>query len=395
MIRGRELSEKQKFALMNTPNARTFNIEPVSCRRQLNEFIKIPWAIYRDDPRWVPPLLFEQKQRLTSKNPFFEHASWQAWIARKNDRPVGRISAQIDRLYQERHDRKVGYFGMLEAGDDTELFTTLLRTAENWLRDRGMQRVAGPFNLSVNEECGLLVDGFDTPPRIMMGHARPYYARQVEAAAYSKAKDLLAYHIAPDFEPPRIMTRLAEKAARRVSVRPLRRRRLKQELEVLRDIFNDAWFNNWGFVPFTEAEFADIGELLTLLVDDEFVQIAELDDRPVAMIVVLPNINEIIRDLNGRLLPFGWLRLLWRLKVRYPTTARIPLMGVRREHQHTPLGPALAFMVIDAVRQGVVRRGIRDVEMSWILEDNDGMRNIIETLGGRAYKRYRIYEKNL
>jgi len=380
---------------MDTPNAKRVHIEPVSCRRHLNEFIEVPRALYRDDPQWVPPLLFEQKQRLTPKNPFFEHARWQAWIARHNGRPIGRISAQVDRLYQERHEQKVGYFGMLEAGDDSDLFTDLLQTAENWLRDQGMQQVRGPFNLSINEECGLLVEGFDTPPSIMMGHARPYYARQVEAAGYTGARDLLAYYIAPDFEAPRIMTRLAGKAAQQVKVRRLRRKQLKQELEVLRDIFNDAWFNNWGFVPFTEAEFADIGELLTLLVDDDFVQIAEIDDRPVAMIVVLPNINEIIRDLNGRLLPFGWLRLLWRLKVRYPTTARVPLMGVRREYQHTRLGPALAFMVIDAARQGVVRRGIRGVEMSWILEDNDGMRNIIETLGGRAYKRYRIYEKDL
>jgi hypothetical protein len=380
---------------MDTPNAKRFQIEPVTCQRHLKEFIGVPWTIYRDDPHWVPPLLFEQKQRLTAKNPFFEHARWQAWVARQNGRPVGRISAQIDQLYQQRHDRKVGYFGMLEAGDDTELFTGLLGIAENWLRDQGIPRVCGPFNLSVNEECGLLVDGFDTPPCIMMGHARPYYSRQIEAAGYARAKDLLAYHIAPDFDAPRIMTRLAEKAAQQVKVRRLRRKQLRQELEVLRDIFNDAWFNNWGFVPFTEAEFADIGELLTLLVDDDFVQIAEINDRPVAMIVALPNINEIIRDLNGRLLPFGWLRLLWRLKVRYPTTARVPLMGVRREYQHTRLGPALAFMVIDAVRQGLIRRGIRSVELSWILEDNDGMRNIIETIGGRAYKRYRIYEKTL
>jgi hypothetical protein len=380
---------------MDTPNAKRFHIEPISCRRHLDEFIEVPWTIYRDDPHWVPPLLFEQKQRLTSKNPFFEHARWQAWIARQNGRAVGRISAQIDRLYEERHNRKVGYFGMLEAGDDSELFAALLQTAENWLHDQGMQQVRGPFNLSVNEECGLLVDGFDTPPCIMMGHSRPYYASHVEAAGYSKAKDLLAYHIAPDFDAPRIMTRLAEKAAQKVRVRRLRRKQLKQELEILRDIFNDAWSNNWGFVPFTEAEFADIGELLTLLVDDDFVQIAEIDDRPVAMIVALPNINEVVHDLNGRLLPFGWLRLLWRLKVRYPTTARVPLMGVRREYQHTRLGPALAFMVIDAVRQGLIRRGIRGVELSWILEDNDGMRNIIETIGGSAYKRYRIYEKDL
>jgi hypothetical protein len=395
MILVGEQCEKHATVLMDNPSAQTVHIEPVSGRRQLEEFIGLAWAIYRDDPCWVPPLRFEQKQRLTNKNPFFDHARWQAWIARRNGRLVGRVSAQVDRLYQERHGQKVGYFGMLEAGDDPELFATLLRTAESWLRDQGMEQVRGPFNLSINEECGLLVGGFDTPPSIMMGHARPYHAAHIEAAGYTKARDLLAYHIAPDFEAPRVMTRLAAKAAAGVNVRPLRRRQRDEDLEVLRDIFNDAWFNNWGFVPFTKAEFSDIGELLTLVVDDDFVQIAEIDNRPVAMIVTLPNINEIIRDLNGRLLPFGWLRLLWRLKVRYPTSARVPLMGVRREYQHTRLGPALAFMVIDAVRQGVIRRGIREVEMSWILEDNDGMRNIIETIGGKVYKRYRVYEKDL
>jgi hypothetical protein len=191
------------------------------------------------------------------------------------------------------------------------------------------------------------------------------------------------------------MTRLAEKAGRNVIIRPLRRKQLKQELEILRDIFNDAWADNWGFTPFTAAEFADIGELLTLLVDDDFVQIAEIDGQPVAMIVALPNINEVIRDLNGRLLPTGWLKLLWRLKIGYPATARVPLMGVRKGYQHKRLGPALAFMVIDAVRQGLIRRRIRNVELSWILEDNSGMRNIIETIGGTAYKRYRVYEKPL
>ncbi len=373
----------------------SYHIRPVSDRKQLDEFIAVPWPVYQDDPNWVPPLLFEQRQRLTPKNPFFQHASWQAWTAWSGDRPVGRISAQIDRLFLEQHATKTGYFGMLEAADSPELVAALLATAESWLREQGMQQVRGPFNLSVNEECGLLVEGFDTPPYIMMGHARPYYERHIEAAGYRPARDLLAYQIAPDFDAPAVMTRLAEKAGRDVTIRPLRRKQLQQELEILRDIFNDAWAGNWGFTPFTEAEFADIGKLLTLLVDDDFVQIAEIDDRPVAMIVALPNINEVIRDLNGRLLPIGWLKLLWRLKVGYPETARVPLMGVRKEYQQKRLGPALAFMVIDAVRQGLIRRKIRNVEMSWILEDNSGMRNIIETIGGTASKRYRVYEKPL
>lgn len=373
----------------------TLTIQPVGNRRQLAEFIAVPWTIYRDDPNWIPPLLFEQRQRLTPKNPFFEHASWQAWTARRDGRTVGRVSAQIDRLYLEQQAERTGFFGMLEAVDSPELFSELLDTAENWLREQGMERVRGPFNLSINEECGLLVEGFDTPPAIMMGHARPYYAQRITAAGYRPAKDLLAYHIAPDFETPAVMARLLAKAADKVKVRPLRRKQLRAELEILRAIFNDAWAGNWGFTPFTAAEFRDIGELLTLLVDDDFVQIAEIDERPAAMIVVLPNINEIIRDLNGRLVPFGWLKLLWRLKVRYPGTARAVLMGVRKEFQQSRLASVLTFLVVDAARRGLQRRGIRDIELSWILEDNRGMQDFIEICGGSVSKRYRIYEKAL
>jgi hypothetical protein len=241
----------------------------------------------------------------------------------------------------------------------------------------------------------MLVDGFGTPPFIMMGHARPWYGPHVEGAGYHGATDLLAYQINPDFKATRIMTRLLERETKNVEVRCLRRRQLKQELELLRDIFNDAWQENWGFVPFTAEEFSDIGELLTLLVDDSFVQIAELDGRAVAMIVAMPNINEVIRDLDGRLLPFGWLKLLWRLKLRHPQTARVPLMGVRREFHNAALGAALTFKVVDAVRWNLHRHGIGNVEMSWILEGNTGMRSIIESCGGRISKRYRIYEKAL
>lgn len=380
---------------MDTPHQPAVRIQAVADRRGLRDFISVPWGLYAGDPHWVPPLLFEQRQRLGTKNPLFEHARWRAWVARRDGRLVGRISAQIDRLHQERYGDATGYFGMLEAADDPDLVARLLTTAEDWLRGEGMSRVRGPFNLSINEECGLLVEGFDTPPSVMMGHARPYYGPYLERAGYAKAKDLLAYHVRPDFEAPAVMTRLIARNAGDVTVRGLRRKQLAEELTILRGIFNDAWADNWGFVPFTEAEFAEIGELLTLLVPDELVQIAELDGQAVAMIVALPNINEATRDLNGRLLPLGWLRLLWRLKRRFPTTARVALMGVRQAYQHTRRGPALAFLVIDAVRQRLTRRGVRDVEMSWILEDNHGMRGIIETIGGTAYKRYRIYQRAL
>jgi hypothetical protein len=255
--------------------------------------------------------------------------------------------------------------------------------------------VRGPFSLSINEEMGLLVEGFATPPMFMMGHARPYYGARVEQCGYRKAVDTLAYTITPEFEASPTMRRLVAAAASRVRVRPLDRGRFAAEIALLRDIFNDAWADNWGFVPFTEAEFHELGRSLRLLVDPQMIQIAEVDGEAAAFMVVIPNINEALAGLHGRLFPTGWAKLLWRLKLRFPTTARVPLMGVRRRYQRTRLGPALAFLVIDAARPPTRRRGVREVELSWILEDNAGMRSIIESIGGRAYKRYRVYERTL
>ncbi len=371
------------------------DVRSVDNKARLKDFIHFPWSVYRDDPNWVAPLLIEQKQRYSNKNPFFEHARWQGWVAYRDGKPVGRISAQIDELYLERYADRTGYFGSLEAEDDPAVFSRLFQTAEAWLAQEGMSRVTGPFNLSINEEAGLLVDGFDTPPRIMMGHNPPYYGAHIEENGFKPAQDLLAYHQPPNYEFSPTIKRLLERSAGRIRMRHLNRKALDDELATLRHIFNDAWSENWGFVPFTEAEFREVGKAMTLLLDDDFVQIAEVDGEPAAMIIGLPDINQAIQDLNGRLLPLGWLKLLWRIKVRYPTRARIPLMGVLKKYQHTRLGPALAFAVTDALKQPFIRRGIEEVEMSWILENNQGMRNIIEQLGGVEYKRYRLYEKQL
>lgn len=371
-------------------------IEAVEHSAQLSQFIRLPWRLYRDDPNWIPPLLFEQKQRLDpGKNPFFEHARVRLWLAWRGPRTVGRITAQVDELHQQRHGDPLGYFGMLEAEEDQAVVDALTATAENWLREQGMHCLRGPYNLGINEECGLLVKGFDTPPRVMMGHARPWYAQALEAAGYHNARTLIAYHMDPDFKRPPVMHKLLEYAGDRVTVRPFNRRQVDRDLAIMRDIFNDAWYDNWGFVPFTEAEFSEVGKLLTSLLDDDFIAIAEIDGRPVAMNIALPDINQASRDLNGRLLPFGWLKLLWRLKVGFPSQARVPLMGVRREFHRTRMGPALAFLVIDPVARAMARKGVKDVEMSWILENNSAMRNIIESLGGVDYKHYGIYEKSL
>ncbi|MBK6960181.1 MAG: N-acetyltransferase [Gammaproteobacteria bacterium] len=369
------------------------SISPVSSRADRRDFLGLAAALYRDDPHWIAPLRFEERMRVFGKNPLFEHAEVKAWVARRGGHPLGRITAQIDRLQQETQGNQAGSFGMLEAEDDPEVFAALFGAAEAWLRERGCTEVRGPFNLSINEEAGLLVEGFDTPPCVMMSHGRPCYPGRVEAQGYERAQDLFAYTLKSAFAPPPVMMKLAERAAREVRMRTLRRRDLAAELEILRDIFNDAWAGNWGFVPFTRAEFAELGKVLAALIPEDYVQIAEIDGRPVAFIVALPNVNEAARDLRGRLLPLGWAKLLWRLKVSGVRSGRVPLLGVRREYHHTRLGPTLAFMVTNAARVSLARRGIIDVELSWILEGNSGMRNIIETIGGTAYKRYRIYRK--
>jgi len=379
----------------DTTNSQSLRIEQVEGRRALGQFIRLPWAIYGNDPSWVPPLIMERHEHLSRKNPYFEHAQIRTWIAYRGTMPVGRISAQVDDLHIRHHQDATGFFGMLEAENNSETFQALLTVAENWLREKGMRRVFGPFNLSVNQECGLLVEGFDTPPYIMMGHACPYYGSRIEEHGYHKEKDLLAYLVQIDFEFPLVVKKLLDKNRKDIVVRPLKKSNFSEDLETLRTIFNDAWSNNWCFSPYTKAEFDHLGKDMNPILDENLVQIAEFRGKPAAMIVVLPNINEILKDLNGRLFPFGLLKLLWGLKVAHPKSCRVPLMGVCQRYHGGLLGAALAFMVIDAVHEPAAKRGYREVEMSWILEDNMGMRNMIESIGGVAYKRYRIYGKNL
>ncbi len=381
---------------MGAQDRQPLRIVPVEGKKALRRFIRLPWGIYADDPVWIPPLLFERRQHFSPRNPYFQHASWKAWLAYRGDRPVGRISAQVDRLYLAHHDDSTGFFGSLEAENDSEIFHALLRAGEDWLREQGLRRIRGPFNLSINQEIGLLVEGFDTPPVFMMGHARPYYGERLLEQGYAQAEDLFAYRIAPEVaSSATIMRSVRAKAAGKMSLRPLERSRVDEEMRVLRDIFNDAWSDNWGFVPFTEAEFREMGHGLARIIDDGFVQVAELEGEPAGMIVLLPNLNEIIRDLNGRLLPLGWLKLLWRLKRAYPKSARVALMGVRKRYQNSFQGVVITFMLIDGLIEPAMNRDMVDVEMSWILERNERMWRIIESLGGERYKRYRLYQKDL
>ncbi len=371
------------------------SVRPVTNGREMGVFINVPWLVYNDDPLWVPPLRLERRFHFSRFNPFFKHGEWQAWVAYRNGQPVGRISAQIDQLHRQRYGADTGHFGLLESIDDAEVFGVLTKAAEEWLAARNTLRITGPFNFSINQECGVLVDGFDSPPVIMMPHSREWYGDLLEKQGYQGVKDMLAYWVEVDFKVPRLMSALIRKFSDQVQMRTLRRNKLREEMEVLRDIFNDAWSENWGFVPFTPDEFAELGRSLRLLVPDECIQIAEVEGVPAAFMVALPNLNEILADLNGSLFPTGWLRLM-RVKSRGGVrTGRVPLMGVRRRFHNTPLGMALAFMVIDAPRKLGQAMGVEAVELSWILEDNKPMRAILDGLGCRQYKRYRIFEKIL
>ena len=370
-------------------------IEPVKDQVGLKQFVRVPTHIYRSDPAWVPPLFVERLQFFSSKNPYFKHARWQCWVAYRGSVPVGRISAQIDELHLAHYGSRTGFFGSLEAEDSAEVFQTLFKTAEAWLQAEGMTTVQGPFNLSINQECGLLIKGYDDPPMVMMGHARPYYPEHVEANGYQKAQDMLAYRIGIHFPLPSGVTRFLNKAKDSVRIRPLRRELLQEELGIIKEIYEEAWAENWGFLPFTDAEFAEMGQHLKLLVEDDFVQIAEIDGIPSAMLVAFPNLHEVIHDLQGRLWPLGWFKILWRMKVGYPTTGRVALMGVRRRFQSSPMGALMAYGMIEAVRQAGLRKHIEQVELSWILEDNKRMRHILESLGAEPYKTYRVYEKSL
>lgn len=386
------LARKQNGELSES----TLQIVKVVGRQARETFIRLPWSIYKNDPLWVPPLLLERRMHLSPKNPYFEHATCCLWLAFRDGKPVGRISAQVDQLHLERYQDATGFWGMLEAENNSETFQGLLDTAESWLREQGMKRVQGPFNLSINQECGLLIDGFDTPPSMMMGHAPPYYAERIEQCGHSKEKDLLAYILTDeDVEPSATRKMIVKKTQKRIQTRTIKKSQFDKDLETIFSIFNDAWAQNWGFVPFTPNEFAHVAKDLKLLINEQFVRIAYVDDIPAAFIVMLPNLNEVIQDLNGSLFPFGWLKMLWRLKVKYPQTGRVSLMGVHSKYQESLLGAALAYRVIGDIEDAVIKAGIKKVELSWILEDNVGVRGIIEDFGGRVYKTYRIYNREL
>ena len=367
----------------------------VSDRSNIRKFVKVPWEIYKNDPAWVPPLIAERMGFLSPKHPYFEHAQARFWIAYDNGRAVGRISAQFDQIKPSAGQSNIGYFGMFECIDDDNVASQLFECAETWLSGFGCELIRGPFSLSINQESGLLVDGFDTPAFIMMGHAKKYFQTLVAHSGYKKAKDLYAWFNRTDFVNPPAMKRIIDRYSDRVIVRKLDKNNVDHDLKIMREVFNNSWANNWGFLSFTEKEFDHLGREMLQLIPADLFQIAELDGKPAGMIVMLPNFNEITKDLNGRLFPLGIFKFLWRLKFSSPTTGRAALLGIKQEYQNLLMGSALVFMLIRKIQVMSLNAGLAKHEMSWVLEDNTRLNKILESLGGARYKTYRIFEKSL
>jgi len=373
-------------------------IRAVETRADRKAFVDFAWEAYKDDPYWVPPLKDEVHGLLDPKrNPWFGHGRAQLWLAERGGSVVGRISAQVDDLVQIHMEPGTGQWGMFEALDG-EAAAALIATAENWLRGEGMARALGPISISIWDEPGLLIEGFEQSPMVMMGHHRPQYAGWIEAAGYRKAKDLLTYELDIRIDMVPVVDRLikAGEANPRIRLRKVDKSRFREEAAIILNLLNDAWSENWGFVPLTEAEIAYAGKKLKPIIYEDLVRIAEYDGEPVAFMITIPDINELIRDLNGELFPFGWVKLLWRLRNPKTKRVRVPLMGVAKKVQGSRLAGQLAFMLIEHIRRSCVADyGVTHGEFGWILEDNQGMMSIAQLPGAHPNHTYRIYEREL
>jgi hypothetical protein len=378
-------------------------IRPVETKKDRKIFIDLPFRLYAGDPHWVPPLKSEALGLITpEKNGWFSHAKAQLFLAEEEGRAVGRISAHIDTLALTMPAEKgfgpgVGCWGLMEA-DRREIFEALLARAESWLRDQGMMRALGPISMSIWEEPGLLVEGYDHPPTIMMGHAKREYRGWIEEAGYRCIKRLLTYEVDVTRQFPRIVQRIIKSGEKnpRIVVRNVDKSKFEQEAAIILSILNDAWRDNWGFVPLTPPEIKDVGVKLKPIVFDDLIRIAELDGRPVAFMITLPDLNEAIKPMNGRLFPLGWVKLLWWLRKPKVHTVRVPLMGVVKDLQASRMASQLAFMMIEYLRRTSTEHyAAKRAEIGWILEDNQGMRSIAETIESRMNKMYLVYERTL
>lgn len=376
---------------------------PVSGKADFNAFVDLAYRINAEDPNWVPPLRAEVVELLTpGRNPFHEHATMQLFLARREGEVTGRISAHYDHLALTQPPEQgmgpgTGNWGLFEAEDESTA-RALIAAAEDWLRSQSMTRVLAPISLSIWEEPGLLTLGHDHPPMVMMGHNAARYRAWIEAAGYGVAKKLLTFDLEVDKPFPPLIQRIVQSGQRndRIRIRNVDLKRFHEEAGTILAILNDAWSDNWGFVPITESEVAYIGKKLKPLVREELIRIAELDGKPVAFMMTLPDVNQVIAGLGGKLLPFGWAKLLWWLRKPTDAQMRVPLMGVLKSLQSSRLASQLAFMMIEYIRlDAVANYATKRAEIGWVLDDNQGMIAIAEAIESKVNREYLIYQKVL
>jgi hypothetical protein len=378
-------------------------IRPVTTKADRKAFVELPYRLYANNPNWVPPLRSEVYGLITpGKNPWFEHGEAQLFIAEAGGRVTGRISAHIDQLaltqpVEQGMGPGTGFWGFFEA-EDTATSTALIAAAEDWLRAKGMTKAMGPFSFSYWDEVGLLVQGHDHPPTVMMAYNAANYQGWVEAAGYVGVEDLFTYALVINEGFPELTNRIVASGERnkRINIRRVDKSKFDQEAALIIGILNDAWSDNWGFVPFTPAEIAYAGKKLKPLVYEDLIRIAEVDGEPVAFMMTLPNMNEQLVKYGGNLLPFNWAKLLWWLRKPQARIMRVPLMGVLKKLQSSRVASQLAFMLIEFIRRdSVVKYGATHGEFGWVLASNGPMRSVGEAVGGVVNKVYRIYEKAL
>ncbi len=365
------------------------HVEEVKNRNDLMSFIRLPWAIYQGDRYWVPPLIKDQLYKLSPNHPFHSHAEMALFLAYRGSKVVGRIAGIIDRHYIEFHQEKVGFFGFFETVEDEEVAESLFSKVKDWLKKRGMQKALGPMNPSTNDECGLLIEGFQSPPVLMMPYNPIYYSSFLESLGWKKAMDLYAYRIEKTTLMEGQLSRIAELSKRRepeLWVRPIRLKQIEEELKTIKEIYNQAWSRNWGFVPMTEEEIDDLAKNLIPLVIPELVLLVYLKEEPIGFSVALPDYNQVLKHLNGRIGLFGGIKYLYyRRKIK---TVRMMLLGIKHGFQKRG---AEGLLYAETIKNGL-QKGFEAAECSWILENNHLMKHGIESLGGKHYKTYRIYE---
>lgn len=362
----------------------------VETSQELEQFIRLPWKVYKNHPCWVPPLIQERKKFLNPDiNPFFEHAEVNLFLALDDDRlPVGRIALVHDQNYHDVHSEPVGMFGMFEAMDDPDLFCLLLDKAQQWCREKGYVRLIGPMNLSTNHECGLLVEGFESPTMFGIPYNPEYYGKHFEAWGLQKAKDLLAFRLdlikIPDY-----LEGAATKLTKRnhFSVRSIDLSRFEKEISILWDVYNSAWIQNWGFVPMTEKEFTFSAQEMKSIIQPEFCLIAEVKGEPAGFSLALPDVNQVLRKMNGRLFPFGWAQFL--LNKNKIDAFRVLTLGVKKKFRRLGID---ALFYYETYRLFLEKK-IKWCEMSWLLEDNKSMVDPMHRIGAHIYKRHRIYDR--